>query len=91
MGGGASPSSSQQTPPLTDISNMHINTPAPVMPPPKRARAEKVPGETRIQRYAREILVYMDGKETKEGIIRITFGNSPDTSKALRLCVPALE
>jgi len=36
-----------------------------------------------------QILAYMDGKETKEGIIRVVFGNTPDTSKALRMCDPA--
>lgn len=36
-----------------------------------------------------QILAYMGGKETKEGIIRVVFGNTPDTSKALRLCAPA--
>jgi hypothetical protein len=36
-----------------------------------------------------QILAYMGGEETKEGIIRVVFGNTPDTSKALRLCAPA--
>lgn len=41
--------------------------------------------ETRIQRFARMILEYIGDQIMLESEIRRVFGNSPDTSKALRL------
>lgn len=41
--------------------------------------------ETRIQRYARMILDYIGDQIMLESEIRRVFGNTPDTSKALRL------
>jgi hypothetical protein len=48
----------------------------------KRPSGEK---ETRIQRFARYILNYIARELTPESVIRKEMGNTPDTSKALRL------
>lgn len=48
----------------------------------KRPSGEK---ETRIQRFARYILNYIGRELTPESVIRKEMGNTPDTSKALRL------
>ena len=42
---------------------------------------------THLQRYARNIIAFMGDELTRESAIRIAFGNTPDTSKALRQCV----
>lgn len=51
--------------------------PAGALPPGRK--------ETRIQRFARMILDFIGGQVVLESEIRRVFGNSPDTSKALRL------
>lgn len=41
--------------------------------------------ETRVERYARTILKFVGAGSVPEKLIRLTLGNNPDTSKALRL------
>ncbi|GAQ80399.1 hypothetical protein KFL_000530260 [Klebsormidium nitens] len=43
--------------------------------------------ETRIQKFARYILNYIGRERTPESVIRKEMGNTPDTSKALRMLV----
>ncbi len=54
-------------------------------PRPRTPAAPKPRKETRIQRFARLVLVHIGSGVGLESDIRKVFGNTPDTSKALRL------